>query len=167
LRVSLTASGAVCEACRAQPAETGKLPGFDGTGPTGQGPMTGRCMGFCVLKVPQKQADPAGMDRKEVRAMPAGDGTGPLGFGPMTGRAAGYCAGYPIPGYMNPLPGRGFWMRPFAGAYGPTPYARAMIPHGYGAAYGPVWGRPFGRFGRGFGRGWGRGFGRGRGWFGW
>ena len=29
----------------------------------------------------------------------------------MTGRAAGYCAGYPYPGYMNPVPGfgRGFF----------------------------------------------------------
>lgn len=41
--------------------------------------------------------------------MPAGDGTGPLGMGPMTGRAAGYCAGYGVPGYANPIPGRGFW----------------------------------------------------------
>ncbi len=42
--------------------------------------------------------------------MPAGDGTGPLGAGPMTGRAAGYCAGYQMPGYANPIPGRGFGM---------------------------------------------------------
>ncbi len=41
--------------------------------------------------------------------MPFGDGTGPWGMGPMTGRAAGYCAGYPVPGYMNPVPGRGWW----------------------------------------------------------
>jgi len=41
--------------------------------------------------------------------MPRGDGTGPAGFGPMTGRAAGYCAGYPVPGYMNRIGGRGFW----------------------------------------------------------
>jgi hypothetical protein len=40
--------------------------------------------------------------------MPGGDRTGPRGVGPMTGRAAGYCAGYGIPGYMNPIPGRGF-----------------------------------------------------------
>jgi len=26
----------------------------------------------------------------------------------MTGRAAGYCAGYPVPGHMNPMFGRGF-----------------------------------------------------------
>ena len=42
--------------------------------------------------------------------MPRRDGTGPMGMGPMTGRAAGYCAGYSIPGYMNPAPGRGFGM---------------------------------------------------------
>jgi hypothetical protein len=28
-------------------------------------------------------------------------------MGPMTGRAAGYCAGYQMPGYANPQPGRG------------------------------------------------------------
>jgi hypothetical protein len=39
--------------------------------------------------------------------MPGGDRTGPLGWGPMTGRAAGYCAGYPVPGYLNPIPGGG------------------------------------------------------------
>jgi hypothetical protein len=41
--------------------------------------------------------------------MPGGDGTGPAGLGPMTGRAAGYCAGYQVPGYMNPVGGRGYW----------------------------------------------------------
>lgn len=43
--------------------------------------------------------------------MPFGNGTGPAGMGPMTGRAAGYCAGYTMPGYANPIPGRGFWGR--------------------------------------------------------
>jgi hypothetical protein len=41
--------------------------------------------------------------------MPWGDGTGPLGLGPKTGRAADYCAGYSVPGYMNLIPGQGFW----------------------------------------------------------
>ena len=58
--------------------------------------------------------------------MPLGDGTGPAGLGPMTGRAAGYCAGYPVPGYMNPIPGRGYWGRGFRGGvvptYGAVPY---------------------------------------------
>jgi hypothetical protein len=40
--------------------------------------------------------------------MPKGDRTGPMGMGSMTGRAAGYCAGYEMPGYANPISGRGF-----------------------------------------------------------
>jgi len=43
--------------------------------------------------------------------MPGGDRTGPLGAGPMTGRGAGYCAGYPVPGYANPIGGRGWFGR--------------------------------------------------------
>ncbi|MDP8221738.1 MAG: DUF5320 domain-containing protein [Candidatus Lernaella stagnicola] len=66
--------------------------------------------------------------------MPGGDRTGPAGMGPMTGRGAGNCAGYPMPGYANPVSGGGF---------------------GYGRGYG---------FGRGFGRGRGMGFRGGRGW---
>jgi len=31
-----------------------------------------------------------------------------MGQGPMTGRQAGYCAGFPRPGYMNPVGGMGF-----------------------------------------------------------
>jgi len=47
--------------------------------------------------------------------MPGGDRTGPAGMGPMTGRAAGFCAGYPVPGYANPVGGRGYgsWGRGF------------------------------------------------------
>ena len=50
--------------------------------------------------------------------MPGGDGTGPAGMGPMTGRAAGYCAGYAVPGFMNPIAGRGFWGRGRGGGWG-------------------------------------------------
>lgn len=42
--------------------------------------------------------------------MPGGDQTGPLGRGRMSGRAAGYCAGFGMPGYANPTPGRCFGM---------------------------------------------------------
>lgn len=31
-------------------------------------------------------------------------------MGAMTGRAAGFCAGYGVPGYTNPVGGRGFGM---------------------------------------------------------
>ena len=81
--------------------------------------------------------------------MPGGDGTGPGGMGPMTGRAAGFCAGYPVPGYMNPVGGRGYggWGRGFRGGgfgrgrgfgwagagYGVPAWGGAVNPHGYGA----------------------------------
>ena len=89
--------------------------------------------------------------------MPRGDGTGPAGMGPMTGRAAGYCAGYQVPGYMNPIPGRGFgyggrgggWGRWYGsygggvrGAYGAVPPVQpwgGVAPYAaapYGAPYG-------------------------------
>jgi hypothetical protein len=86
--------------------------------------------------------------------MPGGDGTGPAGLGPMTGRAAGYCAGYPVPGFMNPIPGRGFWGWGRGGgrgwrnrfyATGLTGWQRAAVgwpaygaPWGYPGAYGAV-----------------------------
>ncbi len=161
------------------------MPGFDGTGPQGKGPMTGRGQGFCVLTVSEEnlgqvkgfaglQNVPVGQINgnfentgKKVTDMPFGDRTGPAGLGPMTGRAAGFCAGYPMPGYMNPAIGRaGFYG---AGAPAIGPYGAGA--YGYGAGYGMPYGgwvnpwlhRGFG-FGRGFGRGrgWGRGRGRGR-----
>jgi len=39
--------------------------------------------------------------------MSRGDRTGPAGMGPMTGRGAGYCAGFQVPGFANPVAGRG------------------------------------------------------------
>jgi len=149
------------------------MPGFDGTGPLGKGPMTGRGQGFCVLTTSKENPDQiqgiVGLQavpveqinenfentKKEVINMPFGDGTGPAGMGPMTGRAAGFCAGYPTPGYMNPVTGR-------AGFYGVV----APVVGPYGAGYSmPYVGRvnPWLRRGFGFGRGLGRGRGWGRG----
>jgi hypothetical protein len=65
--------------------------------------------------------------------MPRGDRTGPMGAGPMSGRGAGFCAGYGMPGYVNPMFGRGLGM-------------------GFGG------GRGWGFGGRGGGRGWRNGF---------
>ena len=97
---------------------------------------------------------------KEVIKMPGGDGTGPGGVGPMTGRAAGYCAGYPMPGFMNPILGRGFgfgrgrgfgrglgrgfrggrgWAGYGAAAYG-MPYGYGALPMPYGATTGVAYG---------------------------
>jgi len=74
--------------------------------------------------------------------MPFGDRTGPQGLGPMTGRGAGYCAGYPAPGHMNPVPGRGFGRgRGFGGGRG-FGRGRGRV-RGFG--WDPsVWGGPYG-----------------------
>jgi len=84
--------------------------------------------------------------------MPRGDGTGPGGMGPMTGRAAGFCAGFPVPGYANPVGGRGMgmgWGRGFRGGgfgrgfgwgragYGLPAYGGAVNPYAYGGAVNP------------------------------
>jgi len=83
--------------------------------------------------------------------MPGGDGTGPGGMGPMTGRAAGFCAGYPVPGYANPVGGRGMGMgwgrgggwgrgRGFGwgrAGYGLPAYGSAVNPYAYGGAVNP------------------------------
>ena len=156
------------------------MPGFDGTGPLGQGPMTGRVRGFCALKVSEENPGEvkgfAGLQSvpvsrkvenlenigKEVIKMPLGNGTGPAGMGPMTGRAAGLCAGFPVPGYMNAVIGRtGFYG---SGLPPVRPFGTGLYGAGYGMPYGG-WGRRGFGFGRGFGRG--RGRGRGRAGFGW
>ncbi|MBN1124718.1 MAG: DUF5320 domain-containing protein [Sedimentisphaerales bacterium] len=140
------------------------MPGFDGTGPQGKGPMTGRGRGFCVLQEfsdnPGQIKGLAGIqgtpihtgttnpsEKREVITMPRGDRTGPAEQGSMTGRAVGFCAGYPVRDYMNPVIGRTGYYRPFAPVI--WPYRAGF--YGYGIP-----------FGRGFGRGRGRGHRGGR-----
>ncbi len=70
------------------------MPGRDGTGPSGKGPMTGRGMGYSVWEIAEgmpaphmvrqdvaesgeRSEDKLKETRKERTAMPAGDGTGP------------------------------------------------------------------------------------------
>ena len=74
--------------------------------------------------------------------MPGGDGTGPGGMGPMTGRAAGLCAGYPVPGYANPIGGRGYWGGGRGGGRGRRNMFYATgLPGWQRAGYGwPAWG---------------------------
>jgi hypothetical protein len=74
--------------------------------------------------------------------MPGGDGTGPAGMGPMTGRAAGFCAGYPVPGYVNPVGGRGYWGWGRGGGRGRRNWYYATgLPGWQRAGYGwPAWG---------------------------
>jgi hypothetical protein len=74
--------------------------------------------------------------------MPGGDRTGPAGMGPMTGRAAGFCAGYPVPGYMNPVGGRGYGGRGRGGGWGRRNWYYATgLPGWARTGYGlPAWG---------------------------
>jgi hypothetical protein len=151
------------------------MPGFDGTGPQGKGPLTGRGLGYCVLRergeeparvegwagiegVPVVNANVAKVEQtKEVMQMPGGDRTGPAGMGPMTGRAAGFGAGFPVPSYMNPDGARAYR----------APYNIPALGYGrgYGVPYTDWLGRWFQRglgLARGFGLSRGFGFGRGR-----
>jgi len=97
------------------------MPGFDGTGPQGRGPLTGRARGYCVLR---ESKDPSNHVRgfagvqgtpvdaeisegKEVVDMPLGNSVGPTISRPMVGRPVLY------PGW-----GSGFWWAPFGRSFG-------------------------------------------------
>ena len=81
--------------------------------------------------------------------MPRSDGTDPGGMVPMTGRGAGFCAGYSVPGYANPVGGRGMGMgwgrgrgfgRGFGwgrAGYGFPVYGSAVNPYAYGGTVNP------------------------------
>jgi hypothetical protein len=60
----------------------------------------------------------------------------------MTGRGAGYCAGYTMPGYMNPVAGRGFGGRGSGGGRGwRNQFYATGLPGWARAGMGvPVWG---------------------------
>ena len=157
------------------------MPGFDGTGPSGQGPLTGQGRGFCVLKTsdenPGQVKGVTGLQSvpisqkvknfknagKEVIDMPFGDKKGPPGMGPMTGRAAGFCADFPLPGHMNFAVNRVGYHDSGVPVFGPY----GAVSYGYGARHAASYaGRfsPWLRRGYLFGRGsvcrWGRGRGR-------
>lgn len=68
----------------------------------------------------------------------------------MTGRGAGYCAGFGVPGYANPIPGRGFglgWARGWGGGWGRGRgwrhwYYATGLPGWARAGFAPAWGPP-------------------------
>jgi len=92
------------------------MPGFDGTGPRGMGPMTGGGRGFCS----------------------------PYGFGGGFGRGYGFRMGmpYPVGGQWSGAPAPGAYgspaAMPYGYPYGGAPYAGAAypgaMPYGYGGA---------------------------------
>ena len=145
------------------------MPAFDGTGPQGQGPMTGKGSGYCVVRLPDQPAQPApwpgqaplgseptqcatgrvtdwsgGAPQSEEVHMPRGDRTGPMGMGPMTGRAAGYCAGYGVPGYAKAAPGRsaGFGGGRGGGRGWRNCYFATGLPGWARSGFYPAWGVP-------------------------
>lgn len=50
------------------------MPGFDGTGPRGKGPMTGKAQGYCLLNIPDNDAESktgfAGLQGKPIGQNP-------------------------------------------------------------------------------------------------
>lgn len=137
------------------------MPGFDGTGPRGRGPMTGGVRGYCVLRESKDESphiqgfagaqgipvDVEIPERKEVVDMPVGNEVGPVISRPMVGRPVLY------PGWRNAHPLL-TGMVSLLGVYqaAPDTYRRPWWGRGF-------WWAPFGRvFGRG--RGWGCGRGR-------
>jgi len=96
------------------------MPGGDGTGPAGMGPMTGRAAGYC-----------AGYGVPGFMNPIPGGGYGGWGRG-YRARGAGFWGG------RGRVGGRRAWTPYYAGAYAP-PYAGGYGP--YGVAYGPLPGR--------------------------
>ncbi len=78
------------------------MPGFDGAGPFGAGPFTGRSAGYCVV---QRDHSEGKWKTKDGRAvfMPWNDKTGPPEAGPAAGRGGGCCArAYPYALKISP-----------------------------------------------------------------
>jgi hypothetical protein len=135
------------------------MPGFDGTGPQGRGPLTGRARGYCVLR--ESKDEPIHMqgfagvqgtpvkipEGKEVVDMPLENRVGPMISRPMVCRPVSY----PGWGNANPLL---MGTVPPLGLYQPAPYTyrRSWWSRGF-------WRAPFGGL-VGSGRGCGRGRGR-------
>lgn len=74
------------------------MPGFDGTGPRGEGPITGRGEGYCVLVLPRpgQERDAwgyAGLCGRPVRLRCAALPSGPSGRPPTRGPGRGRCWG--------------------------------------------------------------------------
>jgi len=79
------------------------MPGFDGTGPKGEGPFSGRGEGHCAVKLPDKPGEPAvGYAGREGH--PVGSSAtqrAPEPLHPIWRRW------WPAPGWRRPL----FWQR--------------------------------------------------------
>jgi hypothetical protein len=131
------------------------MPGFDGTGPQGKGPMTGRAQGYCALRHARgesvrvqgfagAQGTPVEVELpqgKEMMDMPFGAGMGPAGAGRESDRTTGFFAGYPAPGYGHPVRAGAV---PPVGVYGTAPYG-CRPPWWLGRFWRPRFAGAFGR----------------------
>jgi len=106
-----------------------RMPGFDGTGPRGLGPMTGRGEGYCAIALPSPGTARAPYGYAGLAGVPVG-----LALSPAEGM------GYPY----GRSPAFGSAPSVATAPYAPTPYSGGR----------PRWGM---RFARGRGRGRGRG----------
>ncbi len=81
------------------------MPGFDGTGPMGQGPMTGRGMGYCAVPLPPAVSAPTPVTPAVVPVYPAATY-------PVAAPAYGFSRiGYQRVGWWPRFFGRGFGRR--------------------------------------------------------
>lgn len=80
------------------------MPRFDGTGPKGEGPLTGRGEGYCAVKLPDEPGEPAvGYAGREGHPV-AGPGASPR----LPARPPLYgCRRWPAPVWRRPA----FWRR--------------------------------------------------------
>ncbi|MCD6216143.1 MAG: DUF5320 domain-containing protein [Candidatus Aenigmarchaeota archaeon] len=77
------------------------MPGYDGTGPEGKGPMTGRGRGYCIIPTTEKKEPTY---RPRFRPFGLGRGRG-RGFG----RGFGHQSDINPRGLPRPRDGRGRW----------------------------------------------------------
>ena len=99
------------------------MPGGDGTGPAGMGPMTGRAAGYCA-----SYPEPGYMN-----SIPGGRGGG-FGYGRGGGRGRGWGRGRGF-GWGGRGWGRGAYS--YGAAYYGTPNAGAYYEAPYGSPYNP------------------------------
>lgn len=74
------------------------MPSYDGMGPLGQGPMTGRGQGYCILpytKVPRSEEYEQNIPYGRTQPIPGyGRGYGDLSYGRGRGYGRGYGPSY-------------------------------------------------------------------------
>jgi len=103
------------------------MPGGDGTGPAGMGPMTGRAAGYCAGYPVPGYMNPAHARMGWVNPIP-GAGWGGFGYGGGWGRGRGWGRGW---GRGRGWGGGFGWRGGFYPAYGYPGYGYPVYGYGY------------------------------------